>query len=431
MLGANFSEEKRERTPGSGVNTIRTRREVPMRHAVLKAEVPMPKEVTLLNHLFVKAGKELLAVGGVVREYLFHVHHGHPFAPKDTDLATDAQPAEVVAILSDHGINVFPKGESFGVISAVLNGREYEIATFREEWYDPDSGDGRRPDRVKFSDAAKDASRRDFTMNALCYYPNLREIRDYNLDDQGRGMGFEDIKAKRVRFVGDPRERIREDRLRILRLLRFDGRFNQGDIVPRLDQATLDAVAAYRHLPGISGERIVNELLAGLSKCLNPASYLRNYRDLHLFGAVFPGMSVSDVEQVDIRNPKAVLAWLLKGNDDAKRVKKKLTALKYPSDIFDRVEFLLQLHRFDPHRIVQYLQKRDIWKQTGDLAKKAEMEQDIHDFAGLAGMEELHYFVAYQPQVRSEDFLHLKGAEIGRAIAQAEHEAYEKNKAHG
>jgi len=405
-----------------------------MRYAVFPAEVPLPQAVMVLCDLFARAGRELSPVGGVVREYLFHVLHGQPFAPKDTDLATDAQPKEVMNILSGpdaqrRGIKVFPKGESFGVISAVVAGAEYEIATYREEWYDPESGDGRRPDKVRFSDAAKDASRRDFTMNALFYYPLQREVRDYNLDDDGHGQGFEDIKAKRVRFVGDPKERIREDRLRILRLLRFDGRFNQGDIVSRLDQGTLNAVAEYRHLPGISGERIVNELLAGLGRCLNPASYLRNYRDLHLFGAVFPGMSVSGVEQVAIRNPKAVLAWLLRGSGDPKWVKKKLTALKYPSDIFDRVEFLLQLYRFDPQRIVQYLQKRDIWKQEKDealgRAKRLVMERDILDFADLGGMgEELSRFVAYQPVARSEDFLHLTGAEIGRAISKAEMDNY-------
>ena len=404
-----------------------------MPHAIVTAEVPLPEEVRLLSGLFDEAGKELMVVGGIVREWLFHIQHGHPFVPKDTDLATDAPPDEIVGILSGPkarraGVKVFPKGESFGVISAVLNGQEYEIATYREEWYDPDSGDGRRPDKVCFSDAAKDASRRDFTMNALFYDPLHLEIRDYNLNERGEGQGFEDIKAKRVRFVGKARERIREDRLRILRLLRFDARFNLGDIVPRLDQETLEAVAEYRHLPGISGERIVNEFLAGLGKCLNPGNYLRNYSDLGVFPAVLPGLPVAGIEQVNCRNPRAILAWLLR-DGEPKAVKKRLNELKWPSDVFGQVEYLLQLYRFDPHRVFQYLQRRDIWKQTDDVAKKAEMEEDIRAFAHLAGLDELHHFVSYQPAVRSQDFLHLKGAEIGRAIAKAEAEAYLKSKA--
>jgi poly(A) polymerase len=404
-----------------------------MHYASLAAEVPLPEEVGLLSRLFDEGGRELLAVGGVVREWLFHVLHGQPFAPKDTDLATDASPDEIVGILSGpkarkEGIKVFPKGESFGVISAVLKGQEYEIATYREEWYDPESGDGRRPDKVRFSNAAKDASRRDFTMNALFYDPLMKEIRDYNLNEEGEGQGFEDIKAKRVRFVGNAKERIREDRLRILRLLRFDARFNLGDIVPRLDQGTLEAVAEYRHLPGISGERIVNEFLAGLGKCLCPESYLRNYAGLSMFPAVLPGLNVAGVERVDCRNAKAILAWLLR-DSEPKSVKKRLNELKWPSDVFGQVEFLLQLYRFDPRKVFQYLQRRDIWKQTDDLAKKDEMEQDICDFAGMAGSWELRHFVSYQGVARSQDFLHLKGAEIGKAIAQAEMEAYLKSKA--
>jgi hypothetical protein len=149
-----------------------------------------------------------------------------------------------------------------------------------------------------------------------------------------------------------------------------------------------------------------------------------------MFPAIFPGLSVSGIERIGTRNAKAVLAWLLRDSGEPKWVKKRLTVLKYPGDIFDMVAWLLELYRFDPQKLVYYLQRRDLWKQTEDLAKKHETEQDIRDFARLAGMEEeLHHFLAYQPQAHSQDFLHLTGAEIGRAIAQAERQAYEKSKA--
>ena len=135
------------------------------------------------------------------------------------DLATEAPPQEVLALLRRPearraGITSFPKGEAFGVISAQIGGQEFEIATFREEWYDPDAGDGRRPDQVRFSTPAKDAQRRDLTINALFHDIQRKEIRDYNLGADGKGQGIEDLRRKVVRPVGDPRKHFREDKLR-------------------------------------------------------------------------------------------------------------------------------------------------------------------------------------------------------------------------
>ncbi len=398
------------------------------------AEIPLPQDVMMLCKLFGQAGRELLIVGGTPRDFMFHIHHNHPYKPKDIDLATEAPPDEVIRILNSpmakkEGIKVFPKGESFGVISAVIHGEEYEIATFREDFYDAETGDGRRPDQVSFSTPAKDAQRRDLTFNALFYDPLKHEIRDYN-----HGQGFEDIKHKRVRFVGSPQDRIREDRLRLLRLLRFDARFNQGDITQRLDKDTLDAVDQYRHLPGISPERIANEFLTGLAKAISPRDYLRNYASLGMFEAVFPRLQINnkDIDRIDSRNPAPVLAWLLHNNDPI-TVKKALNSLKYSSDVFNRVAYLLELYDFQPQKIIQYLRQRDIWKQEKDIslgqAKRNILERDIIDFARMAGIEDkLRHFIGYQPIANAKDFAHLSGPALGNALKQAETDAYLKNK---
>src|ERR1019366_5975920 len=115
-----------------------------------------------------------------------------------------------------------------------------------EEWYDPEAGDGRRPDEVRFSTPAKDASRRDLTMNALFFDIKAKQIRDYNMDENGRGQGFADIKAKVARPVGNARDRFREDKLRIPRLVRFFCRFNPGEMVRHLDQDTLTAISEFK-----------------------------------------------------------------------------------------------------------------------------------------------------------------------------------------
>jgi len=412
------------------------------RYESISADVPLPSEVRMLARLFKTGEKSLFVVGGAIRDYLYKDFHlpGTSYKPKDVDLSTNATPEEVVKLLTtseakEAGVTVFPKGMSFGVISAMLNGQEFEIATFREDWYDPDAGDGRRPDKVSYSTPAKDAKRRDLTINALFYDINAREIRDYNLDAEGRGQGIDDLRNKVVRPVGKPRDRFREDRLRIPRLVRFFSRFNEGDILKSLDEETLEAVWEFRALPGVSGERIASEFMAGLKQSIKPAMFLRNYESLGLFPASFPTLhvDVKDFPSVkDVRNPNAVLAWILKSNGGPQKVKAALTKQKYPGTVFDAVEFLLHLYELVPDRVPGLLRKRDIYKQEADLAaseaKARAMRTDVMDFARIAGMEaRMEKFMTYTPQVKSADFMHLEPAERGKAMTAAERDNYFKN----
>lgn len=404
----------------------------------LSVEIPLPSEVRALGQLFREDSKSLFVVGGAVRDYLYKDYHlpGTSYKPKDTDLATEATPEEVVKILSSKrakelGITVFPKGASFGVISAMMNGAEFEIATFREEWYDPDAGDGRRPDQVKYSTPAQDAKRRDLTINALFYDINRREIRDYNLDNEGKGQGIKDIQNKVVRPVGKAKDRFREDRLRIPRLVRFFSRFNDGDILKHLDEDTLEAVWEFRSLPGVSPERVAMEFIAGLKQSLKPVMFLRNYESLGLFPATFPNLRVDvpDFPSVkDVRNPHAVIAWLLKSNG-ASKAKAGLNKLKYPGSVFDAVEFLLHLYELVPDKIAHLLRRRDIYQQEKDLeaqaAKQRFLFQDVKDFGRISGREaEFEKFLNYKPQVQSADYMHLEPAQRGKKMAADERDLY-------
>ena len=215
--------------------------------------------------------------------------------------------------------------------------------------------------------------------------------------------------------------------------MRFFCRYNAGDIGTHLDPATLAAVVEYKHLEGVSPERIAVEFLAGLQQAVAPVTYLKNYAVLDLYPAAFPGLAVDvhDLERIDgIRNPRAVLAWLLKGTGDPRKVKNHLNRCKFSGEIFDRVEFLLHLYRFEPAQVLKYLRHRDLYKQEKDpevrLRKQKTMEQDVRDFARLAGrQEELEHFLRYLPVTRSEDFRHLQGRAITQAMAEAEARAYE------
>ncbi|HEU4652068.1 MAG TPA: CCA tRNA nucleotidyltransferase [Croceibacterium sp.] len=179
-------------------------------------------------------------VGGAVRDTLL----GNPV--KDVDAATTHDPGAVVELLGKAGIRTVPTGIDHGTVTALLPGGPVEVTTLRRDV----STDGRRA-TVAFGTAwHEDAARRDFTINALYVDPASLEIFDY-FD------GLADLAARRVRFIGDARQRIREDHLRILRYYRFQARF--GSLLDgEAEEACADLAPT---LKGLSRERVAMELL--------------------------------------------------------------------------------------------------------------------------------------------------------------------------
>ena len=395
----------------------------------VKAEIPMPDEVHILSSLFKNSGAKIYAVGGAIRDYLYHIFHQKhiPYNPKDVDLTTDQTPTQVIKILSSpeavkNGIKVFPKGESFGVISAIINGKEFEIATFRTEFYDALTGDGRRPDIVKFSTAKEDAKRRDLNINALFYDMQDKEIRDYNLDDSGQGKGLQDIKNKHVRTVGDPFERFREDKLRILRIVRFFCRFNNDIITKHLDAKTLSAIETFKDLKGVSPERIANEFLSGLSKCLSIKNYLLSFQALDLLKTIFPDLTpnLSNLDAYDKSNdPTAVLSYLFR-DTDPKTLRDKLNKLTYSNAIADNTTFILNVaYYLNNKNIIRMLRIRD---NLSDVHKKS-----LLNFGKISGkFDEVNRFLQHKITTNSDDYMHLKGKEISVKMGEDEYENYIK-----
>jgi len=187
-----------------------------------------------------QAGFQGLWAGGCVRDSLLRRE------PKDYDVATDARPKEVRELFGHR--RTLPVGASFGVI-LVLGPKpagDVQVATFRTEG---PYLDGRRPDSVAFSSPEEDAWRRDFTINGMFYDP----VTDQVLDFVG---GEQDLKAGIVRAIGDPRERMREDKLRMLRAVRF-----VATLQFELDRETADAVIEMaEEIHVVSAERIADEL---------------------------------------------------------------------------------------------------------------------------------------------------------------------------
>ncbi|HEV2817783.1 MAG TPA: CCA tRNA nucleotidyltransferase [Allosphingosinicella sp.] len=194
----------------------------------------------LLKALGAGAG-ETRFVGGCVRDTLLKIE------VRDVDLATRLTPEAVIARLERAKIKAVPTGIAHGTITAVSGGAPVEVTTLRRDV----STDGRRATIAFTEDWREDAARRDFTINALSADPVSGRMFDYF-------GGLADLKARRVRFIGEPLQRIAEDHLRILRFFRFHARFGRG--AP--DPAALDACAARANdLMALSRERIADELL--------------------------------------------------------------------------------------------------------------------------------------------------------------------------
>jgi poly(A) polymerase len=191
--------------------------------------------------LLADAGYQALFVGGCVRNALL----GEPVA--DIDLSTDALPQTVTSLCEAAGFKVIPTGIDHGTVTVVAQGIVHEVTTFRRDV----ETDGRRAVVAFTGDIAQDAMRRDLTMNALYARADGTVV-----DPLG---GLPDLLARRVRFVGDPAERIAEDALRILRFFRFHAWY--GNASEGLDAEGLAACAAgVDLLDGLSRERVGHEL---------------------------------------------------------------------------------------------------------------------------------------------------------------------------
>lgn len=209
---------------------------------------------------------ETRLVGGAVRDGLL----GLPVA--DVDLATRLLPDEVIRRLKAADIKAVPTGIAHGTVTAVAEGSVIEVTTLRRDV----ATDGRHAEVAFSEDWQEDASRRDFTINALYADPATGEIFDYF-------GGLADLEARCVRFIGDPLKRIGEDHLRILRFFRFHARFGGAPHAPSLEACTARA----NDLMALSRERIRDELLKLLCVA-DPLPTLGLMLDRGILVPVFP-----------------------------------------------------------------------------------------------------------------------------------------------
>ena len=236
-------------------------------------KTPLPESVRASLETLTQSGFAAMLAGGCVRDRLLGLQ------PKDFDIATNAVPDQVTQIFEGRGIKVVPTGVDHGTVTLVWSDMPIEVTTLRKDV----STDGRRAVVAFGTSFEEDAARRDFTINAM-YEDGSGKLHDF-FD------GVSDLKARRLRFVGDPQTRIREDYLRILRWFRFWSRFDFTTDAGA-QQAVRDHASGLRQ---VSQERITHEMrqmLSGPAPGLIPAATAM--RDLEVLQQVPPECSWTD-----------------------------------------------------------------------------------------------------------------------------------------
>jgi tRNA nucleotidyltransferase/poly(A) polymerase len=373
-------------------------------------DMVLPQDLRDLSSAFDRAGFRLYVVGGAVRDALMGQ------VPKDYDVATDATPDQVIELLRPiEGWQVIEVGKAFGVVRARHEAfgllelspgdHEYEIATFRT-----DVGEGRRPEAVVFTTIEEDVKRRDLTVNALFYDIAQGEV----VDLVG---GLADIEVRIIRTIGNPVDRFREDRLRVLRALRFAARFHWP-----LEAETVIAITEDNNLDGVSGERIRDEFIKGVASSRFVRHFLKLLDEFGMWGRVFPGLSVAmspDVmvssSGIESRVLPVVLAVLLDGNP-VPTVARRLNELKYTAQEVAQVTFLMRFRDLGLENAYRLRRQFNGLRMDDDV---------LVEYCGERGMPDLNLlraFINYELTVTGDALLKrgLSGAELGRELERLE-----------
>lgn len=351
--------------------------------------------------------KSLFLVGGAVRDIV----RGE--RPKDFDMATNATPEQIALILHKAGFKVpCVKGEDGGskpdydrsgrhgggemhlpfkpqcqedgdnkiwylkgrdasqdskpfVIGAVVNGEEFEIATFRK---DAKTTNGQS--EVNFVDnPLDDAERRDFTMNAMYIDLSKPDGENKRLYDPTK-KGYADAHEGRIRAVGNAERRFDEDKLRVLRAIRFHSKYGSDKSV---DPELAGAIPKFAELKGVAPERIRDEFIKGLEdKNIDPVKYIKTYAKFGLLERALPRLRLrTDVPPAlkARRDRFLAIAWILQDNptDEVRRV---LAEMKYSNQEAETVSFLIRLREFDPDELGELLPSRKALGVTKDQIKR-------------------------------------------------------------
>lgn len=239
--------------------------------------MPARKDAIAVVRKLSEAGHVAYFAGGWVRDYLMQ----HP--SDDIDIATSATVEEVQALFP----KTIPVGIAFGIVIVVEGKHQFEVATFRKEF---GYFDGRRPTRVERATPQEDALRRDFTINGMFWDPLKEELYDYV-------GGQEDLQQRLIRAIGNPHERFYEDRLRMMRAVRYATRFHFP-----IEEKTYEAIRDHAHalLPSVAMERVWQEFNK-MAQFGHFDKSLIALHELRLLPTIFPALKEVSVEEIKKR----------------------------------------------------------------------------------------------------------------------------------
>jgi tRNA nucleotidyltransferase/poly(A) polymerase len=362
--------------------------------------------------------KSLYLTGGAVRDILTK---GPP--KSDLDLATNATPEQIAHILHSAGFKVkgnskgepefdrtrsdekgvkypkmnlsfepsimsdgdnkewFLKGRDYSkegrplVISAVVNGEEFEIATFRK---DIKTVNG-KPEVDFTDDASEDAKRRDFTINSMYIELTKTDGENNKLYDP-TGHGKSDLDQKMVRAVGNPEERFEEDKIRVMRAIRFYCMFGNER---KMDQKTKESLAKFKDLEGVALESVRQEFLKGLDHPdVDPLKYIKMYERFGLLKTVLPGVILNTNVPTQFKNKGdrfLALAWILQDNPIEKVNEVLASQRKVGDEVIPTgwsasergvVTFLIKLKEFDLDNLEELLSHKKLYGVSKDSIKR-------------------------------------------------------------
>ena len=391
--------------------------------------------------------KSLFLVGGPVRDFILNPSK----RSKDYDLATNATPEQIALILHSAGFKVpanknkdtgkmepdydrsgssdgedrrkakemnlsfkpdmqgpgdskiwFLKGRDSSedkkpfVIGAVVNGEVFEIATFRK---DGKTVNGRS--EVDFVDnPVDDAERRDLTINSMYIELTKPDGENKKLYDPTR-KGYHDVFSGNVRTVGKAEQRFAEDKLRVMRAIRFHCKFGKSKA---MDKEMEESIPKFSDLEGVAMERIRDEFLKGLEDPdVDPKKYVSLYKKFGLLGKVFPEVSVRTDIPPQLRDKKdklVALAWMLQDNP-TETIMSALGRV-WPNQEKSLIAYLVSLKEFDPENLEHYLKgRRNLGVTKDQIGRWADMF-DVVDGGSVKSLrptwsDRVRRFSSFQP----------------------------------
>jgi len=373
-------------------------------------------------HILRQGGYRAYFAGGAVRDMLLGI------VSDDVDIATDATPEEIAQIFPNHVLI----GAQFGVVLVLYKEQQYEVATFRS---DLAYIDGRYPAHIELkSTPEEDAARRDFTINGLFFDPEKEKIYDFV-------GGEEDLKKGMIRTIGKPKERFSEDRLRMLRAVRFSCRFDFP-----IEEETREAIKemAPQLFPAVSVERVYQELVKMCKLgCFKKALFM--LFELHLLQEIFPHVkkmrNLNGVELLSGRVPMILCLTFLFQKEEYDLLAKLPAFFKASKKEIRWIEVFLDLQKEDIRawplwRLVKLFSEEHHFDIVFEVFCSSLDEKERTSFVEWyeGKKEELNFFVTLRKKkkrlIEAKDLLErgfVPGRELGKLLEKIERRAIEEN----